>query len=675
MKRITGIILIMFALLSAGIYAAEENPESLLMKDDKAAEKALIAERVQKSESYEGKFEKTSGQVLIKYAKEEIWKQAATGMAVKEGSIVITTEKAKAKIVMPNGTIVELKEKTQAIFATLKQNPDKKEMTETGIKLVVGKIFSNVKKLVDTGSKYEIKTESATAGVRGTQFMTGADENGNTDLTVYEGTVGFATPANPDGVPVEKGEKVTADKDGKISEKSKHEEQPPVDEEEIVKAPEEEKKEEPKVEGEVDKTDKKDKKEKESKGSNQDGQGGSRIKGTLEAGAESVDGISYATLQFKPDFERIFGTPIGVGLKVTLLQGSQPGKEEPVIKYGPDAGDKWWEAITVRWLEWKGETIEARYGEIGPTTYGHGLLMENFDVFGLRAKYKNKNFNVGVLTSLKETPLFAFDQKIAARGELKLSALPWIFSNIWMGATYVTDLDDKLTEMKNEDSDKALIANAGVAGDLFIPISGMFTPYAEYAQLIDYGAGAGAGVRGNIGFFGYKAEYRVIGEEFRAGYYDDYYITGKDRVVSMVQSGISTTDGSINIAGMGLEGTEAYSGWLGQATLGFGDMLSAKLVYEDYGDIKDNGDGKRITIGGRVKVPQPKVEAGLEYKQRNIDFDNFKWFDTEDENWKAKTSIAAYLVYPVAPALGLRIDYSKNLGESPVTGFRTIFMF
>jgi len=81
---------------------------------------------------------------------------------------------------------------------------------------------------MNTGSKYEVETGSATAGVRGTQFLVEVDKNNESYVTVYEGNVYLTNFDNTFETVIGKDEKIKVDRAGKFGEKQKHEEKPPV---------------------------------------------------------------------------------------------------------------------------------------------------------------------------------------------------------------------------------------------------------------------------------------------------------------------------------------------------------------------------------------------------------------------------------------------------------------
>lgn len=674
MKKLFQIVVVLMMVLGLNAMAAGDL-ENILTQDDSAMEKELLGKDAKKGVVMEATIEKIVGQALVKNAGEETMKQVFKGMAIKEGATIITMEKSQVKVKLPTGTLVDLKEKTQAVFETLRQDPEKKELSETGVKLFMGKIYSNVKKLVETGSKYEVKTGSATAGVRGTEFDMWTDENGDFGVTTFEGTVAVATPKSPEPVLVGKGEKVTGSSAGEMKPKEIHTEAPAPDLKEEEPKKEEEKKDEKKDAAKA---------EEAAPAAPAAAPAGSRGGITAEAGSDNVDGQSYATLQLKPDFNKIFGSPLGIGLKITLLQG-QNSNGDQITRFGPAASDKLIDAFSLRWVEWEQKEFGIRYGELesGNISFGHGMLMDGYTTFGFYSRVSTDTWKVRGFFPLKEAPLFTKDDSIAGvRGDLKLTFLPSILSNIWAGGTYITELD------KNVKDEYMPIPTSAMGGDLYIPISDLFTPYAEYGMFNELGgqldttttagvfvkggkngSGFGTGIKGGVAFFSYKLEYRSIGDNFKAGLYDNYYNQGKKNLLN------ADTNDRVTKTGIDISSAKGYAGYLGQMGISFGKTFSFKTVYEDYGDIKSNGDGKRLTAEASFEWPQPKVSGALSYKQVNIDFGKFQFFKTDDENWTAKTKIYGYVTYPASPSVDIKIEYIKDYGEAPRQGFRTIMTF
>ena len=250
------------------------------------------------------------------------------------------------------------------------------------------------------------------------------------------------------------------------------------------------------------------------------------------------------------------------------------------------------------------------------------------------------------------------------RAEAKVPFLPL---PVWTGVTYATDTDQNL---KNYD-----LATNGVGGDLFMKISPLFLPYTEVAKYLDkeepkksYGTSFTAGIRGGMDFFNYRFEYRNIGDGFKVGLYDPFYENMKLRLYK----------GKITY---NMSESKAYSGYMGTIGLNAGEFLSAKALYENYGD-KD-GQGLGLTLNGKYQ----RIRAGFDYKQKNIVFDkDFKIYATKSDysdnetnfinsSYFQNTYYSGYVVYPINAGVDLKLSLTKRPGEKEFTTFMTSIVF
>jgi ABC-type uncharacterized transport system auxiliary subunit len=118
------------------------------------------------------------------------WKDARVKMPIKEKDAIRTFVESQAEIITSEGTIIRLDENTFMELSAFKQSNNSAQITKVSI--FNGMILSNVKKLVNSGSKFEFETPTATASIRGTQvgFDVSSDK---TLIKVYEGEV-MVTP-------------------------------------------------------------------------------------------------------------------------------------------------------------------------------------------------------------------------------------------------------------------------------------------------------------------------------------------------------------------------------------------------------------------------------------------------------------------------------------------------
>jgi ferric-dicitrate binding protein FerR (iron transport regulator) len=80
------------------------------------------------------------------------------------------------------------------------------------IKLLTGKVWTNVKKMVTDGTM-EVHSGQAVAGIKGTTFIM-EEQGGSTLLKVIEGTVDFESKATNQNISVKAGQSASADKSG-----------------------------------------------------------------------------------------------------------------------------------------------------------------------------------------------------------------------------------------------------------------------------------------------------------------------------------------------------------------------------------------------------------------------------------------------------------------------------
>lgn len=120
------------------------------------------------------------GQVEIKKAGSDAWERPGeTRMELTSGDEVKTARASTAEIILTDGSKMKL-----APLSAFKITSETKDAVSVG--LYVGRLRSWVKKF---SRKFEVRTPSAVCAVRGTDFMVGADGNGNTNVEVYDGSV------------------------------------------------------------------------------------------------------------------------------------------------------------------------------------------------------------------------------------------------------------------------------------------------------------------------------------------------------------------------------------------------------------------------------------------------------------------------------------------------------
>lgn len=122
---------------------------------------------------------------------------AKVGTKVLVGDVVTTGADSRAKIVMVDRNVINVSPDSKMQIA--KYSTDAAAGTkEVEIKLDEGKIRNNVEQSYDGAkSKFILKTPTAVAGVRGTQFVTSFDsKTQKTEIVTMKGQVAFASVLN-----------------------------------------------------------------------------------------------------------------------------------------------------------------------------------------------------------------------------------------------------------------------------------------------------------------------------------------------------------------------------------------------------------------------------------------------------------------------------------------------
>ncbi len=141
--------------------------------------------------------------------------EAKVGGKVGEGDTVITAADSRAKIVMSDRNVINVNPDTQIQIAKY-ENDAASGKKNVEMNLLQGKVRNNVEQTYDgEKNKFLIKTPTAVAGVRGTQFLAGFDiKTKMTSIVTFKGAVTLASVgANGTlgpSVTVKKGQMTTA---------------------------------------------------------------------------------------------------------------------------------------------------------------------------------------------------------------------------------------------------------------------------------------------------------------------------------------------------------------------------------------------------------------------------------------------------------------------------------
>jgi len=118
-----------------------------------------------------GVFRVVKGQVKVKDDKGKI-KRARIGGKVFPNDTVITSKDSRAKIIMVDKNILNVSPNSQMVIEKYQYNPAAKKKNVL-INVLYGKVRSKVEQKYDgKNNRFQVKTPSAVAGVRGTDFFT-----------------------------------------------------------------------------------------------------------------------------------------------------------------------------------------------------------------------------------------------------------------------------------------------------------------------------------------------------------------------------------------------------------------------------------------------------------------------------------------------------------------------
>jgi len=124
------------------------------------------------------------GSVKVRKGDAAVWKDAKPKMSITEKDAIRTFVESQAEILTSEGSVIRLDENTTMEMATFNQNPNGSQTTKVAV--LSGTLLSNVKKLINTGSKFEFETPTATASIRGTRVGLEVTSD-KTSIKVYEG--------------------------------------------------------------------------------------------------------------------------------------------------------------------------------------------------------------------------------------------------------------------------------------------------------------------------------------------------------------------------------------------------------------------------------------------------------------------------------------------------------
>jgi hypothetical protein len=135
----------------------------------------------------------------------------AVGSPVHEGDLLETQRRTRLEVRLADGSVLRLGPSSRAAVQAAAFGRTVEER-KVSAKLLVGKVWANVARAVGGEQRFEVQTENAVAGVRGTTFRVDAATDRSVVVKVYSGTVAVASgpiprPEHEGALPVEAGGK------------------------------------------------------------------------------------------------------------------------------------------------------------------------------------------------------------------------------------------------------------------------------------------------------------------------------------------------------------------------------------------------------------------------------------------------------------------------------------
>ncbi len=138
-----------------------------------------------------GRFSVVKGDVTYKEKDKADYTKARINKKICQGDSVKTGSDSRAKIVMADKNEINLSPETEMKLEVYANNPEKGEK-KVLLNVLYGKMRSNVKEKYKDNEEnhYRVKTKSAVAGVRGTDFLTSFDRaSGKSQVVTFTGEV------------------------------------------------------------------------------------------------------------------------------------------------------------------------------------------------------------------------------------------------------------------------------------------------------------------------------------------------------------------------------------------------------------------------------------------------------------------------------------------------------
>ncbi len=335
-------------------------------------------------------------------------------------------------------------------------------------------------------------------------------------------------------------------------------------------------------------------------------------------GATVIDGEAFYLISIAPEVS--FGN-LGVGLDLNL----RIGKDGKIRAEDFDEGYDYLRIIRyVRWAQ-KGDPFYIRLGQLDYSRLGHGLILYNYrnspsyDMrrVGVEMDLNFEKFGFETIYSdFARAGVFGMRGFVRPLKFTSLAKIP-VVNNLETGVTFAIDADKDAN--KHSDLTTGAVTDNGsmsiIGMDIGLPVISYpifkTTLYFDYANIVDYGAGAAAGVDvqfSGMGLLTLSAKYerRWLGDQFLPSYFNSMYEQERFRPLDSVRF-VSKA--------MTLKSATAMEGYYGELVLSVLNTLHIIGGYQAPVGVKNQGLLHLQLITGDI-IPVVQLSGG--YDKRNV---------------------------------------------------------
>jgi hypothetical protein len=133
------------------------------------------------------------GQVETRGSAQPVWRPVTLSQPVAQGDTLRTGKEARAELTFADGSVVRISEQSRMVIKKLTGSGAEQQR---GIKVLIGKIWTNAVNLLSGTSTLTVESPTTVAAIRGTVYRMNVAEQATTEIRVYTGEVGVS-PVGP----------------------------------------------------------------------------------------------------------------------------------------------------------------------------------------------------------------------------------------------------------------------------------------------------------------------------------------------------------------------------------------------------------------------------------------------------------------------------------------------